>query len=209
MMVDNLLRSRDGGRTWDVLETAKHVQSVLRDGTMMNIESNGEHLCVSRSRDEGKTWETIGKIKDKWIANPNAAQTGPITELREGALVVPIGPNPDCCYRSDDEGKTWSDGFPICPGGEPFILELASGRLVTVARHNAGPPRDGWAIFLKSSAFDGNLSIWGIKKSQCRSNAVNWLHFKGYLNLLINCRSRFCPQQIAQYQAESRIRYAQ
>ena len=39
-------------------------------------------------------------------------------------------------FRSTDGGQTWSEGYPVCPTGEPSVIELASGRLLAVIRDN-------------------------------------------------------------------------
>jgi len=53
-------------------------------------------------------------------------------------------------YRSTDGGRSWSGGWPICPGGEPQIIELRSGRLLAVVRNNPSVLPDDWQRCLKN-----------------------------------------------------------
>ena len=138
----NLLRTGDGGRNWQELKASRLVLAVLRDGSMLNVESQAQAMHVNRSADEGKTWEAIGLI-----GRPGGAS--PITELQDGTLVTPIAADPNRCHRSTDGGRTWSQGYPICPGGEAYILELASGRLLCVARYRPQMPRHQWDMWLR------------------------------------------------------------
>ncbi len=144
-----VMRTRDGGRTWDNLQVTKSINSVLRDGTFLAVEFEDETLHISRSRDQGRTWQPLGRIEAKNSVWP---QKGPIEQLRDESLIIPVGiigvgaaagPLTVHAFRSTDGGMTWSDGAPICPGGEPQILELQSGRLLAFCRNNPRiPPSD-------------------------------------------------------------------
>ena len=142
-----VMRTHDGGRTWDDLQVTKTVNTVLRDGTFLAVESEGGLLQVSRSSDQGRTWQPLGQIESS-----EHPQVGGIEQLRNGSLIIPVGiissqtaagPLTVHAFRSTDGGRTWSVGSPICPGGEPQILELQSGRLLAFCRNNPRvPPSD-------------------------------------------------------------------
>ena len=135
------------GQTWDNLQVTKTVNTVLRDGTFLAVEPEGHLLRVSRSSDQGTTWQPIGQIEAS-----EHPQVGGIEQLRDGSLIIPVGiissetaagPLTVHAFRSTDGGRTWSTGSPICPGGEPQILELQSGRLLAFCRNNPRvPPSD-------------------------------------------------------------------
>ena len=139
-----VMRTRDGGRTWDNLQVTKSINTVLYDGTFLAVEPKGSLLHVSRSSDQGWTWQPLGEIEAS-----EHPQVGGIEQLRDGSLIIPIGiissqtaagPLTVHSFRSTDEGKTWSAGSPICPGGEPQLLELQSGRLLAFCRNNPRVP---------------------------------------------------------------------
>ena len=142
-----VMRTYDGGRTWDDLQVTRVVNAVLRDGTFLAVESEDEDIVVYRSNDHGQTWQALGCTTQA----KEGAQNGTIEQLRDGSLIVPIGisgqaaagPLTVHAFRSTDGGITWSAGAPICPGGEPQILELQSGRLLAFCRNNPRiPPSD-------------------------------------------------------------------
>ena len=143
----SLLRTRDGGRTWDVLEVECPVLTVLRNGALVGQTVENGDVVLYRSTDEGRTFQPLSRL-----AGLGSVQVGPITELADGALIWPIGrdapeghgPSIVYAYRSADGGATWSEGSPICPGGEPQIAELASGRLLAAVRNNPSLSAADW-----------------------------------------------------------------
>ena len=147
-----LARTRDGGRTWEVYDPGRAVMSVLRDGTFLAVEYGDGQIAVHRSCDQGATWEAAGTIPCS-----EGPQCGPITELADGDLIWPIGRAGKgvivggvYAHRSTDRGGSWSEGWPICPGGEPQIVELQSGPLLAVVRNNPRVPADDWGRCLKN-----------------------------------------------------------
>jgi len=152
-----LMRTADGGRTWDVVKVTRRVNSVLPDGSFLTWAVENGRLLLRRSRDEGQTWESLG---DGLGPVASGAQTGPIVQLRDGSLVWPIGQarpgvnHVTYAHRSTDDGKTWSQGYPICPTGEPSVIELASGRLLAVVRNNLEPHPDAWPVCLEDQYQD-------------------------------------------------------
>jgi hypothetical protein len=139
-------RTADGGRTWKILEINSGdwgVHGVLKDGTWLRpgpAKAEGS-VAIHSSKDEGKTWQPLSVLAD--VGSP---QVGPITELADGRLIWPVGyvkPGIPCtchAYISKDRGKTWSRPYAIAPGGEPAIVQLDSGKLMAITRHNPRIP---------------------------------------------------------------------
>ena len=158
-----VMRTGDGGRTWDTVKVTRPVYSVLRDGSFLSWNhGNDQLLVVYRSRDEGKTWKRLGSGLGPF---PQWPQSGPITQLRDGTLVWPIGykqpgvNHATYAFRSTDGGQTWSEGYPICPTGEPSIIELASGSLLAVVRNNLLPPQGSWQSYLDDK-YEDYWRLW-------------------------------------------------
>ena len=150
-----ILRSRDGGRTWEAFHG--HMSGVLRNGTILSggFNETQRRFTCSASTDEGKTWKTLGSSDP---IETSATQAGSITELADGTLIWPLGYAKSgatswsvYAHRSTDGGGTWSKGYPICPGGEPFVTELRSGRLLAVCRNHPVPiPADAWRVYAEN-----------------------------------------------------------
>jgi len=153
-----LMRSADGGRSWDTVPVTRTVQHVLPDGSFLTTHGESgwvwptedHRLLLYHSTDQGQSWESLGGPGPL----PSDPQAGPVTQLRDGTLIWPIGVavpesiHVTYAFRSTDGGRTWSEGYPICPTGEPAVIELASGRLLAVVRNNLPPRPDAWPVFL-------------------------------------------------------------
>ena len=166
---DELMRSADGGRTWDVVNVTRPVRGVLRDGTLLTTHapSGAEQqwptedgrLLLYGSADQGRTWKDLG---GPGLSGKLYPQAGAVTQLRDGTLVWPIGiavPGTNhvtYAFRSTDGGHNWSEGYAICPTGEPSVIELASGCLLAVVRNNLPPRPDAWPVYLA----DGYQDAW-------------------------------------------------
>jgi hypothetical protein len=172
-----ILRTSDGGLSWDqVYEsgsgfaakpgTASEINeagddvntirgpcanmSVMRDGSFLCVALDNErHVgMVNRSRDRGRTWETICEIPDL-----HKYGAGPIAELADGTYVWVVGipargfVHSVFAFRSTDEGNTWTR-YPVAPGGEPFVHQLSTGRLLCTVRFNVAPPRERFDLYL-------------------------------------------------------------
>ncbi len=162
----HMARTPDGGRTWDILDPGRGVATVLRDGTFIApaYEEDRKVLTFYGSRTEGKTWERAMEI-------PSAmgALAGPITKLADGGLIVPVGPTGEgvlgralYVHRSSDGGRTWSEGYPVCPRAEPQIIELGPDRLLAVVRDNTRVLPDDWQRCFR------NEMAWRYWQRMCR-----------------------------------------
>lgn len=157
----------DGGRSWKIKDAGRNVNSVLVDGSFLNVQIIDEHPVLSRSGDQGKTWERLGSLP----ALGKYSQYGPITQLRDGTLVWPVGfsqpglPHAVHSFRSTDGGHAWSRGFPVGPTGEPAIIELQSGKLLAVIRNNLMPAPSAWEAYWEAGG-----EPW-----------LFWQRFTGYL----------------------------
>jgi hypothetical protein len=136
-------KTEDGGRSWEILDApvvGNGLNATLRDGTWLSTawEKNNQQMVLYSSSDEGQNWQLAGRIP----GITSGPQFGPITELSDGTLVWPIHfesknlGGPCYCFRSTDQGKTWSRPYILAPGGEPHIVERASGKLLAITRHN-------------------------------------------------------------------------
>lgn len=127
---------------------------------------------VRRSEDGGKTWlEPVRTVA--------TAPHGPI-QLRDGRLLYIgtgrwNGKSGIVIEESTDDGRTWnvittiSKSTAIAPDAslsEPHMVELASGKLIAMVRHE---PKDRQCFLLQSESSDGGKSwsplyktgIWG------------------------------------------------
>ena len=174
---DTVMATSDGGRTWDTIKVTKTVNTILRSGDFLNFETTPDAIDVSLSSDDGKTWNVIGSAA--MPENTQDMQKGPITELKNGTLIWPIGHRGRCvtefsivyAFRSADGGRTWSEGSPMCHGGEPAISELSDGRLIAVCRNNPRTPTHDW-----TRVFD-NEKPWQL-----------WQRFHGAATLTSYCK---------------------
>ena len=181
---DYAMRTRDGGLTWDSFPVTRSLCGVLRDGSFLSwqtIEQGGEpaledgRMILYRSGDLGQTWQPLGgpgPLYENY--NPGA-----ITQLRDGTLVWPIGfkqpgvTHTTHVFRSADGGMTWSAGSPVCPTGEPAVIELASGRLLATVRNNL-PPRPGaWQAYFEDEHED-DWRLWHMQYG--RAHRIESLH---------------------------------
>ena len=184
--LQQVMRTGDGGRTWDTVKVTRRVDTVLRDGTFLSWDHVNDRLLLYQSRDEGQTWERLGSGLSSL---PAADQAGPITQLRDGSFVWPIGlarpgvNHATYAFRSTDAGQTWSKGYPICPTGEPSIIELASGSLLAVVRNNLIPPPGSWQVYLDDK-YENYWRLWMLQygmayrpkaKTSARSNVLDSL----------------------------------
>ena len=140
------------GQSWNLIHASRSLLSVLPDGAFLNATRESGGLRMYRSEDEGRSWTRLGFIE------VTGSQAGPVTQLKDGTLVWPIGhprpgvPHTVYAYRSRDGGRTWSEGYPIGPGGEPALIQLDSGRLLAVVRHNPSRAPGEWEKFYRNES---------------------------------------------------------
>jgi len=144
---------------------ARHAEKVTAE-----IRSQWLGHWVRRSEDNGKTWQAP-------IRTIGSAPHGPIA-LRDGRLLYIgngewQGRKTMTIEQSADDGRTWTviADIPKPEGmnaglGEPHMVELASGKLIALVRHE---PKDHQCFLLQSESLDGgktwsalhSTGLWG------------------------------------------------
>jgi photosystem II stability/assembly factor-like uncharacterized protein len=118
-----VLRSRDGGASWQYLQTGSKASlwtgTTLPDGTLLVGGLGGRIL---RSSDEGATWSVL-----------SAGSTGSITQLRADDKHVWAASLDGRLLRSGNAGRTWE---AVGDAGDPLTAIVAAGD-------------DGWLRFTR------------------------------------------------------------
>lgn len=126
-------RSKDNGRTWDILSRLPYTPDLSRDPEGNNrlvfgwtepafeILSNGTYITVlrtngpmyiSRSVDKGKTWSHSEPFTQSGVL-PR------LLELENGVTVLASGrPGVQLRFSWDGDGQTWTDPFEMLPFSE-------------------------------------------------------------------------------------------
>ncbi len=125
-MGEQVLRSNDGGATWE--PTAYPGSGVLSldlgpDGVLFAGSVDG----AFRSEDGGATWEALG---------PEGQQVQRIGSLTGGQLFARVGNASSCTVlRSDDDGGTWRPVASVSPTGcLDFLVALSDNALLLIGR---------------------------------------------------------------------------
>ena len=86
----------------------------LKDGRLLLVM--GPEALGAYSEDDGKTWGKPFELKDE-AGTPLKPGLGGIVVMKSGALgfYQSVGSFTYSWWRSEDNGKTWSQGFPINP----------------------------------------------------------------------------------------------
>jgi hypothetical protein len=132
-----MLRSRDGGLTWEqrVQIPAYNLSGPiqLRDGRILFAGTDPKHPAVWESKDEGVTWTELATL-------PTRAGEMDMIEAADGRLIVHVrdherdGKREKGIFQtvSRDGGKTWSDVTLVtATGWPPNPLKLSDGTLIT------------------------------------------------------------------------------
>lgn len=146
-----VLKSRDGGRTWERFGAVENPERQGGEPTIAETASGAVHMIL-RTKD-GQLWRSISRDRgETWSAAEKTGLTGTscashLLATRDGTLVLTYNPGPDplrlplLIRTSRDEGVTWSEptlladrpekvgGWSIC---YPTLAELADGTLVAV-----------------------------------------------------------------------------
>lgn len=146
-----VLKSRDGGRTWERFGAVENPEGQGGEPTISETKSGAVHMILrtkdgklwrSTSHDRGESWSTA---EDTGLASTSCASH--LLCTRDGTLVLTYNPGPVphrfplLIRTSRDEGATWSEpalladrpgkasGWSIC---YPTLAELPDGTLVAV-----------------------------------------------------------------------------
>jgi hypothetical protein len=160
--------SSDGGVTWSPEKTliandAMNLMSVsllrLHNGELMIVygrrHSNAKMWFYARfSKDDGKTWSGDSLVTP--VPAYQVVNNARVIQLKSGRLLAPVAMCRgktwkedyffyDCCYWSDDNGRTWKGGdqkltVKGCSFGadEPAVVELKDGRVMMLIRTDTG-----------------------------------------------------------------------
>jgi hypothetical protein len=118
---DTVVRSYDGGQTWETLSKVITPQQPIvtkrRDGRRLIFSINDVGGRLHRSHDEGATWETILERPNYWTfslrPSPTFDRDGLLLATLDGALL-----------RSADVGTTWEQIEPA-PGQRVQQVEFS------------------------------------------------------------------------------------
>lgn len=146
-----VLKSRNGGKTWERFGAVENPEGQGGEPTIAETKSGAVHM-IPRTKD-GQLWRSISHDRgETWSAAEKTGLTGTscashLLAMRDGTLVLTYNPGPDphrfplLIRTSRDEGVTWSEptlladrpekvsGWSIC---YPTLAELADGTLVAV-----------------------------------------------------------------------------
>jgi len=180
----NIIRSFDGGKTWEqtprrlpspfVFDATDGPPILMKDGAVLLAVYGSpkpgvpEQVGVFQSKDKGETWQLLSVVKtDHEMSEPTVAQ------LPNGRLVLMARPEGDIAW-SDDGGRTWT--APIHFGirmFEPGLLTLKDGTLLCLhGSYGAGGFRaifstDGGATWIAPSPKHGfavDPAVYGYAK---------------------------------------------
>jgi len=176
-----ILRSRDGGRTWEqtlrrlpspfVFDATDGPPVLLKDGSVLLAvygspkQKVPEQVGVFRSADGGQTWQLLSVVKSEH----EMSESG-LAQLPDGRLVMITRPEGDITWSSDG-GRTWTK--PVAFGMrmfEPGLVVLRDGTLLCLhGSYGAGGFRaifspDGgrtWVAPARNHGFAVDPSVYG------------------------------------------------
>ena len=167
--------SRDGGKTWRISPAAVPAAPPTSEAAVAELSGKGLLLSM---RNEGRSgqrlwarWEwsgddaMTGNWSEPWSALPDPTCMASLVRHSTGALLFANAAHPKqrvalTVRRSDDDGKTWSEGCVLEPGGAMYsslavlkngdvgiLYESVSDKGLVFARFGLGrlgapPPQD-------------------------------------------------------------------
>jgi predicted neuraminidase len=154
-----IMKSRDGGQTWNRFGAVANPEGQGGEPTIAETKSGKVHMIL-RTKD-GQIWRSISTDKgETWSAPEKTGLTGTSSAshllcTRDGTLVLTYNPGPTplrfplLIRISRDEGATWSEptlladrptkvgGWSIC---YPTLTELPDGTLTAIWAQIKGSP---------------------------------------------------------------------
>lgn len=143
-MSDSLLRSGDGGKTWEGV--SPQTATFMASGNGVVYAGNSRNLF--RSLDSGITWETIGPETGKYLQCLAASDSAVYVGADDSGTV----------FKSSDRGANWSR---LAPAGKRALFSLALAPGVLFAGDKVGTvhlSRDGGSTW-RESAIPGLTSL--------------------------------------------------
>jgi hypothetical protein len=144
--------SADSGQTWTTTILANDVRSIAWLGDRWGAITTADQLYVSR---EGRQWTAAGKVpsfsKESSFAGANGVW---VVGWRRYPTLFP-----HALFESADEGRTWTEVFPMAYWGEAASRYAFScgGALFGTGHEFAVRKRDGWKALPPSNCMNDLL----------------------------------------------------
>jgi len=176
-------RLRDGA----LIVSTTRLRSLFEGKLRWRRGSVTDGVFVRESEDGGHAWGDARKVDTSPF--PVAWTRGPIVEMADGALLLPLAGQRSASYRdvrqpmasflmrSVDRGKSWNYHATIAEDvngsrdfDEPAVVALRDGRLVCLLRSHVSPRRDPPGGYLFATLSEdggatwskaGKTSMWG------------------------------------------------
>jgi hypothetical protein len=138
--------SADGGQTWSTITLANDVRSIAWLGDRWGAITNADQLHVSR---DGRQWTAAGKVPSFSTESSFTGANGIwVVGWRRYPTLFP-----HALFESTDEGRTWTEIFPMAYVGEsaPRYAFSCGGVLFGTGHEFAVRKPEGWKSLPPSS----------------------------------------------------------